>query len=343
MGYAQLACPNGLKSLVNSLNSNKTCLYHLGVPKEISHSTISCANNNRVFEQMFYEILGTLDRSGRKKFRKNFFGVDATEISLNLHDFSWATFRSTVGGVKIHLKYDINNFAPDYLFITNANEHENNTLTKMKLKKGDTETFDLGYTNYKTYADFIEKKIEFVTRLKENAKYKVIETHEIKAENITLDQTIEFTGSQTKKKCPCQLRIIKSVDEKTGNTITILTNIFNLTAEYVAKMYRARWNIEIFFKTIKQNLRIKKFYCESEKVVKTQVWVALIIYLLYLKLKELSQKSNKNFTHFMSKIAVCLFERKDLFSWFSGTPPKAQDCPPVQPMMDFGDGDYLGQ
>ncbi len=325
MAYAQLAHPNGLRSLENSLNSNRTCLYHLGIPRDVKKSTISYANNNRtsdVFQMVFYKILETLDRSGRKKFRKEFYAIDATEISLNLHDFSWATFRSTMGGVKIHLKYDINNSVPDYLFITNANEHENSTLTDMKLKKGDTATFDKGYNNYSTFSEFCEKGIEFVTRLKENAKYKVIESHSLTSESITLDQTIEFTGTQTKKKCPHRLRIIKSVDEKTGNSITILTNIFNRTAEYVAKMYRARWNIEIFFKTIKQNLRIKKFYGESENAVKTQIWIALIVYLLYLKLKEICKNSRKSFTHFACEIAVCLFERKDLSEWFCGCPPQ---------------------
>lgn len=325
MSYAQLACPNGLRSLESSLNSNRTCLYHLGVPNEVRRSTISYANTNRksdVFERFFYEILGTLDRGGRKKFRKDFYAIDATEISLNLHDFSWATFRSTMGGVKIHLKYDINNSVPDYLFITNANEHENDTLKDMRLKKGDTAAFDKGYNNYETFGKFCDGKIEFVTRLKDNAKYKVVEERPVNSDSIIFDKTIEFTGARTKKKCPHRLRIIKSVDGKTGNSITVLTNIFSLTAEYVAKMYRARWNIEIFFKTIKQNLRIKKFYGQSENAVKTQIWIALIIYLLYLKLREMCRNSRKNFTHFTCEIAVCLFERKDLFAWFSGSPPR---------------------
>lgn len=325
MLYAQLANPNGLRSIENSLNANRTCLYHLGISRDIKRSTISYANNNRssdVFEKFFYEILGTLDRSGRKKFKKDFYAIDATEISLNLHDFSWAEFRSTKSGIKIHLKYDINNDVPDYLFITNAKKHENATLSDMKLKAGDTATFDKGYNNYATFADFCDKKIEFVTRLKENAKYKVIENHPLASDNITLDQTIEFTGAQTKKKCPYRLRIIRSVDEKMGNSITILTNIFNLSAVDIAKMYRARWNIEIFFKTIKQNLKIKKFYGESENAVKTQIWIALIAYLLYLKLKELCKNSNKNFTHFVCEFKVCLFERKDLFDWFAGKSPQ---------------------
>ena len=324
MTYAQIVNPHGLRSLEHSLNSNPTCLYHLGISKEVKRSTISYANNTRspeVFEKLFYSLSSTLNRNERKKFRKKFYGIDATELSLNLHDFPWATFRSTMSGVKIHLKYDINNSLPEYLFITNANEHENNTLKKMNLSKGCTVAFDKGYCNYAVFGDFCRDKIFFVTRLKENAKYRVVEEHKTKNKLITLDQTIEFSGAQTGKKCPFPLRIIESVDEKTGKKITILTNIFTLTAEYVAKMYRARWNIEIFFKTIKQNLRIKKFFGETENAVKTQIWIALIVYLLFMKLRQLCTRPGKNFTDFISELKVCIFERKDLFEWFVGNPP----------------------
>ena len=133
MAYAQIANPHGLRSPENSLNANKTCLYHPGVQKDVKRATISYANTTgepEVFEKLFYSLSSALDRNGGKKFRKDFYGIDATELSLNLHDFPWATFRSTKSGVKIHLTYDINNSLPEYLFITNANEHENNTLKK---------------------------------------------------------------------------------------------------------------------------------------------------------------------------------------------------------------------
>ena len=329
MSYAQIASPNGLRSLENSLNCNHTSLYHLGINRDLKRSTISYANNNRnsqLFENLFYNILGTLNPGERRKFRKDFYAVDATEISLNMKDFPWAQFRSTKSGVKINMKYDINNNMPTHLFITNAKEHENNSLMDMKLSKYDTVTFDKGYCNYQAFADLCRQNINFVTRLKENAQYEVVETRQTTSKLITLDQTIRFTGRQTGKKCPFPLRIIKSVDEKTGNEITSLTNILNLTPGYVAKLYRARWNIEIFFKTIKQNLRIKKFYGQTENAVKSQIWIALIVYLLYLKLCKMSGCAVKNFTHFICELSVCLFQRKDLFEWLSGRPPS----PPIR-------------
>lgn len=147
MSYAQLANPNGLGSLETSLNSNHTSLCHMGIHKNLKRSTISYANNNRScgrFEKLFYIILKTLTPCEQRKFRKDFYAADATEISLNMHDFPWAEFRSTMSGVKINMKYDINSSVPSCLFITNAKEHENHTLKNIKLKKGDSIAFDKG-------------------------------------------------------------------------------------------------------------------------------------------------------------------------------------------------------
>lgn len=326
LAFAQLAKPNGLRSLESSLNTETGSLYHIGLPNGVRRSTIAYANANRTFtmwEKLFYEQLGTINRHGRKKFRKDFYAIDATEIVLNINDFPWAEFRRDTSGVKINLRYDINNGCPDFLFITNAKEHENNTLKKMELKKGDTAAFDMGYNNYAQFGKFCDDGVQFVTRLKINAKYRVKERRVTKSGNITSDQTIVFTGKGTGKKCPHELRRIRVIDEKTGNAIVILTNIFDRSAEYIAKLYRARWNIEIFFKAIKQNLKIERFFGQSENAVKTQIWIALIVYLLFLKLREqCTNVSKKNFTCFMSEIKVCLFQRASLIEWFMDILPK---------------------
>lgn len=321
----------GLSSLTNSLNASGSCQYHPGIHKDLARSTLSYANNHRsceVFEKLFYVLHETLNKGGRKKLRKNFYAIDASEISLNIRDFPWALFRSAIGGIKIHLKYDINNSVHDYLFMTNANEHENHTLNDMQLITGGSAAFDRGYCNYKTFGEFCEKGIFFVTRLKENAKYTVIESRLTNDALIPTDETIIFTGKKTKNKCPHQLRKVVSIDEKTNKSITILTNIFDLSAADIAKLYRARWNIEIFFRTIKQNLRVKKFYGQSKNAVETQIWIALIVYVLYLKLRQMSTYEGKNFTDFISELKACLFERNDLFRWFAGLPPVIHKPPP---------------
>ncbi|MGI5075614.1 IS4 family transposase [Treponema vincentii] len=316
---------------MKSLNTSGSCRYHLGIHKELARSTLSYANNHRsceVFERLFYALRNTLNKGGRKKLRKNLYAIDATEISLNIHDFPWALFRSTIGGIKMHTKYDINNSVPDYLFMTNAKEHENHTLSEMPLSERDTAAFDKGYCNYKNFGTFCEKGIFFVTRLKENAQYAVIESRLTDSPLIPTDETIVFTGKKTKKSCPYQLRKVVSIDEKTNKSITILTNSFDMNAADIAKLYRARWNIEIFFKTIKQNLRVKKFYGQSKNAVETQIWIALIVYVLYLKLRQMSTYEGKNFTDFISELKVCLFERQDLFRWFAGLPPVIHKSPP---------------
>lgn len=321
MIFAQITNVTGLRSIEKALNSNAKSLYHLGISKQLARSTISYANNHRlpkVFEKLFYLLLGKVERKANKLLKNALYAIDATTISLNINDFSWAKFRTTKSGVKINTKYDINNSVPDFLFITNANEHENNTLSSMKLKEGDTVVFDKGYCNYKQFGDFCKQNIYFVTRLKNNAAYKVIKENKIEDKTILIDEIIEFTGEAVKKNCPSQLRRIRVLDEKTSEAITILTNIFDENAVYIGKLYRARWNIEIFFKTIKQNLRIKKFYGQSENAVKTQIWIALIVYILYLLLKQQCTKNGKIFTHFICELSVCLFERTDILDWFCG-------------------------
>ena len=194
--------------------------------------------------------------------------------------------------------------------------------------KGTLQYSTKGTATTKISEHFVKKVFFFVTRLKENAQYAVIESRLTDSPLIPTDETILFTGKKTKKSCPYQLRKIVSIDEKTNKSITILTNIFDMNAADIAKLYRARWNIEIFFKTIKQNLRVKKFYGQSKNAVETQIWIALIVYVLYLKLRQMSTYEGKNFTDFISKLKVCLFERQDLFRWFAGLPPVIHKPPP---------------
>lgn len=330
MTFAQISNQNGLRSISESLNTNAGSLYHLGITKNISRSTLSYANNNRscdFFEALYFLILSKCDSKTKKKLEKNFFAIDATTIGLNIKDFPWADFRSTKGGIKLHVKYDINNCVPEYLFITNAREHENNTLQSMQLEKDDLVTFDKGYNNYEQFFSFCEMGVQFVTRLKDNAKYEVVSKNECRLDTILEDEVIKFTGKVTQKKCPAKLRRIKSLDEKTGKSIVILTNILDGDQVEIAEIYRKRWQIELFFKTIKQNLRVKKFYGQSENAVKTQIWIALIVYLLFMMLKKISHNTSKRFAHFISELSVCLFQRSSLIDWFNGIPPERYEPP----------------
>lgn len=324
MSFAQITRQNGLRSIENALNDQKQSFYHLGLKKEIKRSTISYANKTQTpnfFEALYYQLFSTLTRGAQKYATKKLYAVDATTIGLNVKDFPWAQFRSTKSGVKIHVQYDIEESTPQYLFVTNASEHENKTLGEMKLKKHDIVTFDRGYNSYTQFSKFCTDGVDFVTRLKDNATYKVLERRKTTAENITSDQIIQFTGTVAKKNCPKHLRRIRAVDSKTKKAIVLLTNMMDCSAEQVAEIYRKRWSIELFFKTIKQNLKIKRFYGTSENAVKTQIWIAMIVYILFMLLRKNTDCITKNFTHFISEISVALFQRKDLSDWFSGASP----------------------
>lgn len=328
MCFAQITRQNGLRSIENALNDQKQSFYHLGLKKETKRSTISYANKTQTpdfFEALYYQLFSSLTRGARKTATKKLYAVDATTIGLNIKDFLFeAQFRSTKSGVKIHVQYDIEESTPEHLFVTNAQEHENNTLDKMKLNKHDIVTFDRGYNNYTQFSKFCTDGVDFVTRLKDNATYNVIERRKTTSDNITSDQIIQFTGTVAKKNCPNPLRRIRVVDSKTKKAIVLLTNMMDCSAEQISEIYRKRWSIELFFKTIKQNLKIKRFYGTSENAVKTQIWIAMIVYILFMLLRKNTQCKTKNFTHFISEISVVLFQRKDLSDWFSGASPPTQ-------------------
>jgi hypothetical protein len=340
MAFAQITGQNGLRSIENAMNCQKNSFYHLGLRKEIKRSTISYANKNHgseFFESLYNQIFSTLERGARKAAGKKLYAVDATTIGFSLNAFPWAKFRSTKSGVKIHVKYDVGESVPEYLFITNAEEHENNTLGKMNLKKGDIVTFDKGYNNYSQFSGFCDNGVYFVTRLKDNASYKIIKRIKTHTGKISSDHIIQFTGQVAKSKCPDELRRIRAVDSETGRAIILLTNMRSCTAEEIADIYRKRWRIELFFKTIKQNLKIKRFYDTSENAVKTQIWVAMIVYLLYVLLKKAAVGITKCFTHFISEVSISLFQRIDLNLWFAGSsPPISVNAPDISCMqMEF--------
>ncbi len=339
MTFAQITGQNGLRSIESAMNNQLSSFYHLGMTSEVKRSTVSYTNKihgPEFFEALYYQLFSGLERGIRKVTEKKLYAVDATTIGLCMKEFPWAKFRSTKSGVKINVKYDVGESVPEYLFITNAEEHENNTLGKMKLKKGDIVTFDKGYNNYAQFAEFCQTGVYFVTRLKDNADYKVIKRRKTNTCKITSDQIIQFTGQAAEKKCPNELRRIRAVDKKTGSVIVILTNMRSCTAEKIAEIYRKRWHIELFFKAIKQNLKIKRFYGTSENAVKTQIWIAMIVYLLFMLLKKTTDNISKCFTHFISEISVSLFQHIDLNEWFTGSSPTITIHDPAVSNLQMG-------
>jgi hypothetical protein len=338
MLFGQLSGQDSLRGIEAGLASQASSLYHLGV-RPVHRSTLSYANEHRsheLFKKLFEWMLSKCQPLAPKhkfQFKNPLYSIDATTIDLCLSLFDWATFRKTKGAVKLHVKLNHAGYLPSFAVVTTGNKHEQNVAPHIPLEKGDVVVFDRGFTNFKWYASLCERNIYFVTRLKKNADYRIIERRSTRQhKHISSDQTIELQGFYSKQHCPHQLRRIRSQDSETGKWIVLLTNQFKWSAATIAKVYKERWQIELFFKALKQQLKVKSFVGTSQNALLSQMWVALIAYLLlsYLKFKSKFQWS----LYILSSILPTnLFTRRNLWDWLnapyhaqSNSPPEVIQC-----------------
>jgi putative transposase len=294
--FMQLTARVSLRDGVSSLKARVKSLYHLGV-KPVARSTFADANNQRpasFFEALFglmYRRCQPLAPKHKFKFKNKLFSLDATVVSLCLTLFPWAAFRRTKGGIKLHTLLDHDGYLPAFVAVSPAREPDIKKARSLSLPKGSIVVEDLGYTDYAWYAQLTAQKIFFVTRQKRNARYEVLERRKFnKNQGLLSDQTIRLTGAKSQE-CPVPLRRIAYRDVATGKRYVFLTNHFKLAAKTIADIYKERWQIEIFFRFIKQNLKIKAFIGNSENAVLTQIYAALIVYLLLCYLKFLCNLS----------------------------------------------------
>lgn len=329
--FGQLAGQDALRGVEAGLASQEKKLYHLGI-RSTKRSTLSYANNHRsheVFQQVFETMLQKTAKQapGHKFcFKNDLYSFDATTVDLCLSLHDWAKFRTTKGGIKINVKLNHSGYIPEFITVTEAQQHEVNELPRLKLKAGDVIVFDRGFTDFNQFATYCTENIYFVTRLKKNADYRIIERREVqKFENISSDHIIEMNGYYTKKKCPVRLRRIRVKDPETGKYIVLLTNQFNWSPRTVAAVYKDRWQIEIFFKTMKQNLKIKSFLGTSKNAILSQIWVAMIAFLLLAYIKFISTYK-WTINSLMKILPTILFSRRDFWAWlnypFGQPPPK---------------------
>ncbi|MBR1721286.1 MAG: IS4 family transposase, partial [Treponema sp.] len=327
MMIAQLTGQKGLRTLEETIASDND-LYHAGVSTHITRTNLAHANEKRpcgIFQKFYFHLVEHykfLCGRGSRKEMKNLKLIDAMTISLNMNDFGWAKFRSMKGGIKINTRFDYDLDCADYLFITNANRHENSTLGQMRLTENDIAVFDRGYFNKKQFLELTESSISFVTRNKLNVDYEVISSDKKEKSDdrfsIRRDEIIRMKiGNSKKTPTYVTLRQVVSGDNETGKEISLLTNMFGTNPLEIAAIYKKRWEVELFFKMIKQNLRIKRFYGQSENAVKTQVWITLIVHLLFLILKAETRQDNRTFSSFCSEISVVLFKHRNLEKWFA--------------------------
>jgi IS4 transposase len=254
--------------------------------------------------------------------------LDSTTISLCLELFPWAKFRRAKGGVKAHVLLDHDDYMPVYVLITEARRSDVKMAESFPINPGSIVAMDRGYNDYGLFGQWTERQIHFVTRLKDNAAYEVRETAVIPANrNILSDQLIQFTGDKARRDCPFPLRRVVVWDTTGQREIELLTNLMEFGATTIAAIYKDRWEIELFFKALKQNLKVKSFVGTSENALRIQIWTALIAILLLKWMHHLS-KAKWSLSNLASMLRLNLFTYRDLNAWLDnpfGTRPLLPD------------------
>lgn len=336
MLFCQLGRAHSLREIEGGLKSCEGKLVHLGIEAP-ARSSLSYANGHRpwqMFEKVFYGLFEIVAAKaiGKRKFRfKNkLVSIDSTVIDLCLSMYDWAKFRRAKGAVKLHLVLDHDGYLPCFGIITDGKVHDVKAAHQIGFAPGTIVVDDRGYNDYRLFAKWTDAQIFFVTRMKDNALFEVIEEREPpQNRGILKDQIIRLTGVGAQEKCPHLLRRVEAVREDTGDILVFLTNHPGLGASTIAAVYKDRWQIELFFKALKQNLKIKTFVGTSANAVKTQIWTALISMLL-LRYLQLSSRFGWSLANLVALLRMNLFTHRDLMAWLDqpySTPPDPQDNP----------------
>lgn len=334
MLFCQLGRAHSLREIEGGLKSCAGKLSHLGIEAP-ARSSLSYANGHRpweLFEKVFYNLYGVVAAKavGKKKFRfKNkLVSLDSTVIDLCLSMYDWAKFRRTKGAVKLHLVLDHDGYLPCFGLVTEGSVADVKAAWQIAFAPGTIVVDDRGYNDYRLFAEWTDTGVFFVTRMKDNAQFEVVEEHTPpQNRNILKDQTIRLTGTGAREKCPHLLRRVEAIREDTGETLVFLTNHHGLGASTIAAIYKDRWQVELFFKALKQNLKIKTFVGTSANAVKTQIWTALISMLL-LRYLQLSSRIGWSLANLVALLRMNLFTHRDLMSWLDqpfAAPPDPDD------------------
>ena len=316
--FAQLSAKKSLRDICDTLRAKNNYWYHLGL-QSISRNNLSHSMMNRpaqVFEETFYKLLlkfknerGYL-KDKRFKFKNPLQSIDSTTISLCLALFNWADFRQTKGGIKLHVMIDNRTQVPDFVIMTEAKKHDVKIAENIVFQKDSIYVFDRGYFKYELFQKIAKNRAFFVTRTKSNTQYRIIQRQEKKDSCIKADWIVKVSGVR-KDECPGNLRVIRYYDSETNRVFEYMTNNFHLSAKTIADIYKARWDIELFFKWVKQNLKIKTFIGITENAVLMQIWAAMIVFILIQYIKFLSRTSFSILTVFRL-IGDNLFNKNDL-------------------------------
>lgn len=328
MAFGQLTHRESISDTLMCLKANANKLYHLGIGELVSNSTLTRANENRSYH--IYQQLAMLlikqakqlylgDNNLEVQLKNNVFAIDATTIDLCLSTFHWATFCSTKAGIKLHTQLDLKTSIPEFILFSNAAVHEVNVMDYISFEANSFYVMDRGYVVYKRLYRVHQCEAFFVTRAKDKMYYRRLYSSPVdSSKGVLCDQIIMLNGYYASKDYPEKMRRIKFYDEETGKVLIFLTNNIHLTALEIAKLYKHRWIIELFFKWIKQHLKIKTFWGHSENAVKTQVWIAVSVYVLVAiaKKKYMLQQSLYEILQILS---ISIFEKMPINQLFQQT------------------------
>jgi len=332
MLFCQVGKADSLRDICNGLACAEGKLVHLGVSTAPNKSTLSYANEHRpaaLYEDLFWALLGRFRGQGalpgcrkpRFRFKNKLLSLDTTTVSLCLTMFPWASFRRAKGGVKVHVLLDHDDYMPSWVLVTEARRHELKVAQGLKLNPGSIVAMDKGFVDYDLFGRWTDEGVYFVTRIKDNAVYEVMEERDVPWRgNVQSDQVIHLTGARA---CPHPLRRVVVHDPDQDRDIVLLTNHLGLGSTTIGAIYKDRWEIEVFFKTLKQNLKVKTFVGTSENALRIQIWTALVALLLLRWLHHLS-RAGWSFSNLAAMLRLNLFTYRDLLAWLAnpfGTPP----------------------
>lgn len=332
MLFCQLGRAHSLREISGGLRSCEGKLRHLGITAP-SHSTLAYANEHRpwelyqeVFRKLFDRCRVQVQREKKKfRFKNRLIGMDSSLIDLCLEMFDWAHFRRTKGAIKLHLLLDHDGYLPSFAVITEGRVSDVKVAHQFQFDPGTIVVDDRAYNDYELFGRWTARGVYFVTRMKENCVFEVVGEKEVpRNRNILKDELIELRGSKAIEKCPYPLRRIEAFDPETGKVLVFLTNHLRLGATTISAIYKDRWQMEIFFKALKQNLKIKTFVGTSANAVKIQIWTALIA-MLILRFLQLRSQFNWSLSNLVALLRMNLFTHRDLWAWLN----KPFEIPPV--------------
>jgi Transposase DDE domain/Domain of unknown function (DUF4372) len=329
MLFCQLGRAHSLREICHGLATCEGKLAHLGIqmPKR---SSLAYANAHRPWE-LYRDVFVTLldrvrsDVCAPKKFRfKNkLVSLDSSVIDLCCEMYDWAKFRRTKGAIKLHLLLDHDGYLPCFAVITEGKVHDVKVAQDFSFAPDTVLVYDRGYNDYELFATWCREQVYFVTRMKDNAVYEVVQEREVPHNrNVRKDEVIRLTGHRAQDKCPHELRRVEIWDPQSEQVLVFLSNNLKFGASTIAAIYKDRWAVELFFKALKQNLKLKTFVGTSPNAVKTQVWSALIA-MLILRYLQLKSRFGWSLSNLVALLRMNLFTYRDLWAWLNepfGTP-----------------------